>query len=377
MAIEYVEIRGAANREMLGIVDTAKSVIWHRRYYGVGDFEVYAPCTAENVALLAKGNYVTRYDDIEVGIIEGVTVTNNPQDGKMIIARGRFAKSVLDRRIIYKRSGYSVSPTILRGSVETAARSLVTENAVDCPFDRGRNIDELAFGPHANTAPTIRDETGAASEKQVTHDNLLTYTDSLLEEYGLGAYCGLNELLQLAYTVFAGVDRSIDNTAGNSPVIFSQDFDNLLSSEYAYDETGLKNTALIGGEGEGTARFHSVVKNASVTGLARREIFVDASSHSKKYRDESDEEKTLTDAEYNAQLKTIGMQEIAEHVITETFNGKIDLTDSTFQYGRDFGLGDIVTVQDVEIGLYINARMLEITEVQDENGYQIDAVYGK
>ena len=377
MAIEYVEIRSAATREMLGIVDTAQSVIWHRRYYGVGDFEVYAPCTAENVALLVKGNYVTRYDDFEVGIIEGVTVTNNPQDGKMIIARGRFAKSVLDRRIIYKRSGYSVSPTILRGSVETAARTLVTENAVDCPFDRGRNIDELAFGPHANTTPTIRDETGAASEKQVTHDNLLTYTDSLLEEYGLGAYCGLNELFQLAYTVFAGVDRSIDNTAGNSPVIFSQDFDNLLSSEYAYDETGLKNTALIGGEGEGTARFHSVVKNASVTGLARREIFVEASSHSKKYRDESDTEQTLTDAEYNAQLKTIGMQEVAKHAITETFNAEIDLTDSTFQYGRDFGLGDIVTVQDVEIGLYVNARMLEITEVQDENGYKIDAVCGK
>ena len=377
MAIEYVEIRSAATREMLGIVDTAKSVIWHRRYYGVGDFEVYAPCTEDNVALLKAGNYVTRYDDMEVGIIEAVQITNNPQDGRMIVARGRFAKSVLDRRIIYKRSGYSVSPTILRGSVETAARSLVTENAVDCPFDRGRNIDELAFGPHANTAPTIRDETGAAAQKQVTHDNLLAYTDSLLEEYGLGAYCGLNELLQLAYTVFAGVDHSVDNADGNEPVIFSQDFDNLLSSEYVYDESKLKNTALIGGEGEGTARFCSVLKDANVTGIARREVFVDASSHSKKYKDDSDTEQTFTDAEYDAQLKTIGMQNVAEYAITETFNGAIDLTDSSFKYGTDFGLGDIVTVQDVEIGLYINPRILEITEVQDDNGYRIDAVYGK
>lgn len=375
--IEYVEIRSKANREIIGIVDTAKSVIWHEKYYGVGDFEIYAPCTPENIACLVKGNYVTRYDARNVGIIERANVTYNLQDGRMIVAAGRFAKSVLDRRIIYKRSGYSVSPTVLRGSVETAARSLVTENAVDCPFDRGRNIDELAFGPHANTAPVIRDETGAAAQKQVTHDNLLTYTDSLLEEYGLGAYCGLNELLQLAYTVFAGVDRSVDNTAGNEPVIFSQDFDNLLSSEYAYDETALKNTALIGGEGEGTARFHSILKSASVTGLERREVFVDASSHSKTYTDDSDTEHTFTDAEYDVQLKALGMQEVAAHAIVETFNGSIDVTDGSFKYGVDFNLGDIVTVQDVELGLYINPRILEITEVQDENGYQVNAAYGK
>lgn len=375
--IEYVEIRSKASREIIGIVDTAKSIIWHGKYYGVGDFEIYAPCTPENIASLAKGNYVTRYDARNVGIIERVNVTYNPQDGRMIVAAGRFAKSVLDRRIIYKRSGYSVSPTILRGSVETAARSLVTENAVDCPFDRGRNIPELAFGPHANTAPVIRDENGAASQKQVTHDNLLTYTDSLLEEYGLGAYCGLNELLQLSYTVFAGVDRSIDNTAGNAPVIFSQDFDNLLSSEYAYDETALKNTALIGGEGEGTARFHSVLKNANVTGLDRREIFVDATGHSKTYTDDSGTSQTITDSEYDGQLKALGQQSVAGYSIVETFNGDIDLTNNSFVYGRDFFLGDIVTVQDVEIGLYINPRILEITEVQDENGYQISAVYGK
>lgn len=375
--IEYVEIRSAATREIIGVVDTAKSIIWRERYYTVGDFEIYAPCTPENIACLVKGNYVTRYGAYNVGLIEKVSVTYNEQDGRMIIASGRFAKCVLDRRIIYKRSGYKVSPTILRGNVETAARSLVSENAVDCVFDRGRNIPELAFGPHANTDATIVDESGAVAQKQVTHENLLTYTDSLLEEYGMGAYCTLNELFQLAYTVFAGADRSMGNTAGNSPVIFSQDFDNLLSSEYVYDESDLRNTALVGGEGEGEARFHSIVKNADVTGLARREIFVDASSHSKSYTDEEGNTQTITDAEYDSQLKANGRQEVAKHTIVETFNGSIDLTNSSFVFGRDFFLGDIVTVQDVGIGLYINPRILEITEVQDENGYNIDAVYGK
>ncbi len=377
MGIEYVEIRSAAKREMIGIVDTAKSIIWHRKYYSVGDFEVYAPCTAENVAALAKGNYVTRFDDPEVGIIESLQVTYDAQDGRMIVAKGRFAKSILDRRIIYKLIGHSVSPTILRGYVEDAARSLVTQNAINCSFDSGRNISILVLGSYAGFSQKIVDETGYASQKQVTHDNLMAYSDSLLEEYGMGAYCLLNDDLKLAYTVFCGADRSVDNSEGNEPVVFSQDFDNLLSSEYSFDSSNLKNTALIGGTGEGEERFHSILKNDSVAGLDRREIFVDASSHSKTYKDDSGAEQTFTDLEYDAQLKTLGRQNVAKQSIVETFDGEIDLTNGSFVYGRDFTLGDIVTVQDVEIGLYINPRILEITEVQDEDGYQISAKYGK
>ena len=377
MAIEYVEIRSADTRLIIGIVDTAKSIIWRAVYYGVGDFEVYAPCTPANIAVLVEGNYVTRFDAYNVGIIEKVNATYNAQDGRMIIARGRFAKSVLDRRIIYKRNGYKVSPTVISGKVEVGARSLVSQNAINCTFDTGRNIPELALGPLAGIAHTIIDETGAAAQKQVTHDNLLTYTDSLLEEYGMGAYCGLNDALKLAYTVYQGADRSVGNAAGNEPVIFSQDFDNLLTSDYLIDVSKLKNTALVGGEGEGEGRFHSILKSSAVTGLARRELFVDASGHSKTYTDDSDTERTFTDSEYDAQLKTLGRQDVATHAIVETFDGSIDLSVGSFRYGRDFFLGDIVTVQDVELGLYINPRILSVTEVQDENGYQVDAVYGK
>lgn len=374
--IEYVEIRSKADRQLLGIVDTAKSVIWHSVYYGVGDFEVYAPCNAENIELLAVGNYVTRSNDRHVGVIEKVNVTYNAQDGRMIIAAGRFAKSMLDRRIIYKRSGNSVSPTILSGTVENAVRTLVNQNAVNCSFDSQRNFAEIVLGESAGIVKIIVDENGAKAEKQVTHDNLLEYTDGLLEEYGMSAYCKLNDELKLAYTVYEGLDRSINNSDGVQPVIFSQDFDNLLSTDYLYDDTALKNTALIAGEGEGAARFTTVLKFSTLTGAARREIFVDASNSSQTYKDDNNVEQTLTDAEYENQLKSLGRQTVAGYAVTETFNGEIDLSNGSFKLGEDFDLGDIVTVQDAEIGLYINPRILEITEVQDENGYQINAVYG-
>ena len=377
MAIQYIEIRSASDRELIGIIDDAKSIIWHDVYYGVGDFEVYAPCTPESVSLLIVGNYVTRYGDDNIGIIEKVNITYSAQDGRMIIASGRFAKSLLDRRIIYTLSGHSVNPTILRGNVEDAARKLVAQNAINCAFDSERNIAELALGDSAGLSRIIVDSLGTAAEKQVTHDNLLIYSDSLLEEYEYGAKCVLNDALKLAYTVYSGVDRSLDNSDENQPVIFSQDFDNMLSSEYLYDETVLKNTVLVGGEGEGEERFHSVVKNSTLIGAARREVFVDASSNSRTYKDENGDEQTLTDAEYNAQLETVGLQAISGLAITETFDGEVDLMSGSFRYRDDFSLGDIVTIQDLEIGLYINARILEVTEVEDDSGYMISIVYGK
>lgn len=374
--IDYVEIREAATREIIGIVDTAKSIIWHVVYYGAGDFEIYAPCTAATVNMLVVGNYVTRPNDRNVGIIEHIEITFNAHDGRMIVASGRMAKSILDRRVIYRISGTSVSPTILSGNVESAARSVINSNAINCTFDSERNIAALVLGAHSGSTAIIRDSSGNASTKQVTYDNLLTWTDAFLQEYNIGAYIRINNALKLEYLCFSGIDRSIDNTDGNEPVIFSQAFDSLTSSDYAYTETEYKNMALIGGEGEGTARFCAVLRPTQ-KGIERRELFIDASSTSKTYEDEQGQEQTLTNAEYRAQLQAIAAQELANRQVIQTFDGEINLQNGVYNYGSDYNLGDMITIQDNDIGLYINTRILEITEVQDDNGYNINAVYGK
>lgn len=372
--IEYVEIRNT-DTELIGIIDTAHSVIWHSVYFGVGDFEIYTNATPEAVEMLKKGHYVTRPDDIETGIIERVNIVNDEQSGRMIAAAGRFVKSILDRRLIYKLSGNTNTATVLRGNVEGNIRSLVLNNAIACPFDSKRNFARLKLGALAGFSAVIIDENGKAAEKQVSYENLLEYTDGVLKEYGLAAMCLLDtESKNFQYVVYGGVDRSIDNASGNIPVVFSQEFDNLTASEYELDTTPEKNTALIGGEGEGLARFYSLVAG-NETDLQRREVFVDASSISKTYKDENDEEITYTDAEYKAILNTQGKQTLATLNVLETFAGTIDIINGNYIYNRDFSLGDIVSVQDDILQLYVNVRITEITEVQDENGYTIEAVY--
>jgi hypothetical protein len=201
------------------------------------------------------------------------------------------------------------------------------------------------------------------------------FTNDFLHEYEIGAFVGLDSNKKLEYYCREGVDRSVDNTEGNEPVIFSQEYDNLNSSEYIYDETTFRNVALIGGEGEGTARFCTVY-NPNKSGIARRELFVDASQSSKTYIDDDGNEQTISNSDYNKQLKAIGRQEIANMPIVQSFDGEINISSGSYVYGVNYELGDIITVQDNAIGLYINTRIIEITEVQDEKGYNITAKYG-
>ena len=321
--IEYVEIRGA-DAEILGILDTARSIIWRSVYFGVGDFEIYAQATPELTNLLKVGRYVTRTDNEEVGIIESINISTNEQDGTMITASGRFVKSLLDRRLIYNLSGSSNAATILRGNVETAVRAVVQNNAISCPFDTKRNIPMIGLGDVANIPYTIVDADGKNAEKQVSYENLLEYTDGVLEEYGLSSTCKLRGG-KFLYVIYRGIDRSVDNTDGNMPIVFSKEFDNLTSSAYTYNATTEKNVALIGGEGEGVERFYSLI-GGSEAGLSRREIFIDASSISKTYKDESDVEQTYSDAQYKAMLDAKGKQDISALVVTESLNGEIDAT---------------------------------------------------
>lgn len=375
MAIDYLEIRDI-NREIIGVIDTAKSIIWHTVYYGVGDFEIYAKSTSQNIYLLQQDRYVTIQDRDDIGIIESVNIIDNLEDGGMIIATGRFAKSLLERRIIYNLSGKTNTATILRGNVEQNIRQVVSDNAINCSFDNRRNMPILELGTLSNIPDIIVDDSGNAAQKQVSYDNLLEYTDGVLQEYELSAKVYLDtDTVQkkLKYRVEKGIDRSIDNVLGLEPVIFSKEFDNLLESNYLYDTTLEKNTALIGGAGEGKDRFYAIVI-PSETGLARREMFVDGSSINKKYT-EGETEKEYPDATYSAMLKTLGRQTIAPLNVIETFSGTINVTNGNYILNRDFELGDIVTVQDNKINKYINVRINEVTEVQDENGYTVEAKY--
>lgn len=87
------------------------------------------------------------------------------------------------------------------------------------------------------------------------------------------------------------------------------------------------------------------------TGLSRREIWIDA----RDLQSDSDPENPLTPAEYQAVLTNRGKGKLAEKQLVRSFSTQVRTYDSTYQFGEDYHLGDVITVIDERLGITVDA----------------------
>lgn len=346
--IAYIEVRDKYSRLPFATIEPAEC--WFElTFYGVGEFQVYASASKNALAALEIGNYISLPHKPFIWVIEAVKTTYERGRGYMISATGRQAKAILEKRIINKQ-------TQLPNDLTTAVFDLIRKHAgSEAAGPRKINgLEELT----STVAQAI-------TETQVSYENLLTYTDALLQAYEVGAELTITETAAFRYNLYTGVDR-------RDEIIFSQTFDNLVSSAYTRSTAALRTYALIGGQGEGAARVLAEYSpTPSLQGIDRAEIFVDAKDVSNKYTDESGQEQELDIttaaglATYKAWLLERGHSKIAETVQADSFEGEIDTEASPYKFGEDFNLGDRVRVQDDILGVFITPRVLKFTMRQD------------
>ena len=336
------------NLEKVMFIDTFTSLIWVKRYFTTGEFELYVGASTKNVENLQKNYFLMREDDEMLVVIEGIQLDTDVENGNYMNIKGRSAESLLSRRIVWKQ-------TTLNGTVEEGIRQLVSENAIN-PTDPKRKIPNLVLGELKGFTEQI--------QMQITGENLLTVIEEICQTYGYGFSITLNKSNQLEFNLYKGVDRSYNQSLVPF-VVFSPQFDNLISTEYSYDGSKYCNVALVGGEGEGAQRRFQEVGNA--IGLDRFELFVDA-------RDVSSNDGEIQETDYNNLLIERGNSKLSEHVITESFTGEVETT-LTYIYKKDYWLGDIVSIEN-EYGMQAVSRIIEMIESQDANGYRSIPTFG-
>ena len=89
--------------QKLGLIDDYTSLIWSRRYYEVGDFELYVRVTDKNMNLLnvdlsETARFIMRNDTKEVMRIEKVEISVDAEEGDFITASGRDLRCLLYQR---------------------------------------------------------------------------------------------------------------------------------------------------------------------------------------------------------------------------------------------------------------------------------------
>lgn len=348
--IEYVEVRDKYTRLPFAIIEPAEC--WFElTYYGVGEFQVYTRATKTALDVLKEGNYITLPQKSYIWLIEAVETKYEVGRGYMISATGRQAKQILGKRIINTQTKTSRD---LYVSVYQLIKAHAGVNAI-----ADRKIDGLNTFSHSDFVSK------RITETQVSYSNLLDYTDEITKAYEVGAELTITKTADFIYRLYEGKDRS-------GSIIFSQTFDNLLSSSYSRNNAAFRSYALIGGQGEGTERImHEYNRDKTLWGIDRAEMFVDAKDISSKYNDTDGTEKELdltiaTDlTTYQTWLLERGKEKIAEAAMVETFEGEVDTAASPYKFGEDFYLGDRVRVQDDFLGVYITPRVLKFTMRQD------------
>lgn len=338
-------------------VDIFESFIWTERYVGAGNFEVYAPMSDQMSMILDfittkralnVDIYLWMRDADQLMVIEDSQITTEFESGNRIIISGRSLESILDRRIVWKQ-------TILDGNLQNAIKKLLNENAIN-PEITARKITNLVFKDSTDTKITSLN-----IRAQYTGDNLYDTIYAICSNFGIGFRITLSDANQFIFELYAGEDRSYDQTT-NPYVVFSPKFENILNSSYYESTKTIKNVALVAGEDEGNTRKTRIVGSGS--GMARRELYVDA----RDIQSETDSGK-LTDAQYNAQLDQRGSEKLSENTYTKIFEGEIETT-QMYIYGRDFFKGDVVQILN-EYGIAAKVRIMEIMRSQDTNGYNL------
>lgn len=345
-----------SNFKKIDIIDNYISLIWTERYSEAGEFELFSDLNEQILKLSKIGNYISISDSDRLMIIEKYEITTDIEDGDRITVSGRTVDTILDRRIVW-------GLRTLNDNIEDAIKFLLSDNAIS-PSNTNRIIPNFIFKKTDDIR--IRD---IKIKTQITGANLYETIKNLCNNEQLGFKVILNSNNKLEFSLFKGIDRSRKQTINNL-VIFSEQFDNLLNSNYIDNVDNYKNAALIGGEGEGIDRIYSEIGTES--GLERRELFVDArdiSSQTENQNKSSDGKNYNTSmpiAEYKQLLNARGYEKLAETTKTEAFEGEVDIH-SLYKYNEDFFIGDIVQLEN-RYGFSTQCMVTEYVISVDENG---------
>lgn len=347
-----------------GIVEKITSLIWTRRYWESGEFKMLVPFTDDHARLLVKDNLIMKRGDNEAAQIKYVHITKNSQGLEEIEVQGKFLLSWIGKRIVKKQ-------IITKDTTQNILYRIVREN-VTSPADARRKIPAVSIATDdPNTGSGVIDYTS----EQFINAELAAETAAKAAKLGIrmrtNARTGAH-----TFSVYKGRDLTAGNSAGNAPCIFSQEFDNIIEQEYTNSVENLKTTAFVGGEEkEGVARKVAEV-GGTASGLAREEVFINATDIVQEYDDDSGQKVTLTDAQYMALLSARGSEELEQYAETLSFGSKVN-TSSNLVYKDDYDLGDRVTCLNKRWRIRIDVRITEITETYQNNVEEIDITFGE
>lgn len=360
--------------EPLGAIDELASLLWHIKYFDVGTFSLLAPITDNNSKLLIEGNIVVKHDgkreitDAAGGIwrraaqITYVHITKDENGLEQIEAQGFMLGWWLGKRCI--------SPQIVATATNQNLINTMVKNNCGSGAGTKRRFPQFTM---------LEQETIGGSAVEYANE---VYAD-LGQEVKARAQAGklgydilINEReKEYGFYLYKGKDLTAKNNDGNTPCIFSRDFDNVNEQEYTASIENDGNFIYVQGAADDNGSQPIItVDAAGAAGLELEEVFCDATDIARKYQS-GETEITIPINTYLQMLKTRGSAELESYGKTINFVSTIN-TNSNLKFKRDFDLGDRITCKEEKWHIQIDARITEVTETYQKGAEEIEATFG-
>lgn len=312
----------------IGTIETWVSLLWQEGYNTVGTFVIECQQTKNVAELLKVGNYIGRGDFKTLCLIRGKEVRNH-----LIVASGFPAVDILRER---------VSTTVISNqNAEESMRSLV-----------------------ANMSPWECVEVGELAgiterfERQISDKTILQYCEEIAEEIDAGFKLRFDKAnKKLLFEVYKPVK--------NENLVFATKFGNLAEIIYSETDNQFKNVAVVAGAGEGDARITVTVGDLTATGVARREMYVDARNIQPKEEE--------TEEAYKIRLENQGLEKLAAQIKIENLSAEINSDD----FGKRYNLGDVVTCILDDLGVKLDTRIIGFSYTSQNNQTVTELEFGK
>lgn len=333
---------------LLAEIDDYENLIFIRRFFKVGEFELHINVNKNNTDKLVDGNLILLGSSFnKVGIImhkENVLDENGEPTDTLLI-KGPTLKGLCTRRLIVPPSNSAYDS--FTGSQEAIMKYFVDKNCVNSD-DISRKIENLVIASDLNR--------GAQDKWRGRYENLADKLEEIGEYSNLGWDITLDfDNNNFIFDVTQGRDLTVDQES-LPPVIFSIDFNSVKNRHYIESSLNHKNVGYCGGQGEEETRLIQQV--GEVRGFDRIETFIDCSQ-----------------AENIDELTTEGNQKLEDLKKIKSFEVQI-IPYGSFNYEEDYDLGDIVTAQDRKLGVTMNSRIIELKEIYEVSGFNLEAIFG-
>ena len=348
-----------ANYELIGLVRST-NLQWTRKYYESGTFSLQIPLEQYNSDVA----YIYAKDRQEMGVVTQINYVNK-KGYRNVQLSGYFLENELNNMIVFPKGVTNIVNGPDFASVEGYAEDVAYTffNAFkQMLFVQGQEtinvgLDINSVVSKARGKKSIHTRNGEKLGAKI-YDILKPSEMSYRVKYDF-------EANKKVFEVWQGLDRTEEQTE-NNPVVFSTRYGNIKNPNILIDNTDYKNGYIVVGE-------YTVndVKNTYVRAVQKEPaevnsyIYVKASSNKADY---------ATDAEYYAAIESEGRE--ASHKFASIINVEFDAMEGSYEYMKDFDIGDLCNLEIPEINISAKARLINCYEVYKGSSNSLSLEFG-